>query len=79
MPPNTSPEDALRNVHAVDASGRLYSGYDAVLRILEEYPGSRALVFLGQMPGIRQLGTLIYYFIAKYRSRLFKRIDRTSQ
>ena len=50
LPPNVSREEALRNMYAVATDGRLYKGADAVLKILEEYPNSRWISYIGRMP-----------------------------
>ena len=73
LPPNVSREEALRNMYAVDTEGRLYKGADAVLKILEEYPNSRWISYIGRMPVVRQLAALLYWFIARNRYWMFGR------
>lgn len=52
-------EEALSVVHAVDHEGRIYKGYDVFVAALR-FTGHRKLAFLANLPGILQLGRLVY-------------------
>lgn len=69
LPENISIERALKDVHVMDKDGSVHAGADAILRILEEYPGGRILSFLGRLPVIKQTLQLVYRLIADNRHR----------
>lgn len=51
-------------------SGRLIEGADAVFQIARRLPGWRWFVWMYLIPGLRQLGRLVYGWIARNRQRL---------
>ena len=73
LPPSISYEAAMRDMHAVDETGRVYKGADAVLRIAQVYPRLRWLGSIGRLPIIRQILQGMYWIIARTRYRIFGR------
>ena len=67
--PGLSEAAAMQQMNVVDAAGRRYGGYDAQLRIAREVPLLWPFHVLGQLPGVRQIGTAVYRFIAANRQR----------
>jgi predicted DCC family thiol-disulfide oxidoreductase YuxK len=63
--------EADRDMHAVDAEGRVYKGADAVRYIMSRYPRWRWLASLASLPGLKQLANLLYRLIADNRKRWF--------
>jgi predicted DCC family thiol-disulfide oxidoreductase YuxK len=55
----------------VRPNGELTSGLDAFLPLLPGLKGGRFLAVLFKLPLVRPLGYLLYWFVARYRYRLF--------
>ncbi len=62
-PYGLTPDDAARRLYLV-RDGALHSGYEATLILWSELPGTRPLARFAALPGIRQIGTFIYDYIA---------------
>lgn len=70
LPPHTSREDALMEVHAVDERGAAYKGIDAIIQILSWHPRWKWLSPIVASPGIKQCTRFLYHVIARHRYRL---------
>jgi len=55
-----TPDRALRRLHARDADGRLYVGFDAMLAVWRQVPGRRWMGWLYGLPVIRPIAAWIY-------------------
>lgn len=73
LPHGIDHEAAMRDVHVVDETGRIYAGAEAVLRILDEYPRLQTLARIGRFPGIKHLLAILYRVVAMTRYRIFGR------
>ena len=62
-------DEAMRQMNVVDGSGRLSGGFDAQLRIARRVPALWLLGVLGALPGVRQIGSAVYRYIAAHRKR----------
>jgi predicted DCC family thiol-disulfide oxidoreductase YuxK len=69
LPPGRSINDALRNMHVVDADGLIYEGVDGIFRIMDEYPHLKLLSRIGRLPGLHLLSRGVYRLIAAHRRR----------
>ena len=69
LPKGIASANAERDVHAIDGNGNVYSGMDAVTRIIEEYPRWRWSSKILRLPGIRQIAALAYRIIADNRHK----------
>ena len=67
LPPGIDYSGAMRDVHAVDSTGQLYTGFDAVLKVLDEYPVAKILSRIGRLPGFHRTGRAIYRIVARAR------------
>jgi len=67
--PSLSLDEAMRQMNVVDKQGRLSGGYDAQLRIARRVPLLLPFGLLGGLPGIRQIGSAVYRYIAANRQR----------
>ena len=67
--PSLSLDEAMRQMNVVDGRGRLSGGYDAQLRIARRVPLLLPFGLLGGLPGIRQVGSAVYRYIAANRQR----------
>lgn len=73
LPSGVSMAEAMRDIHAIDESGKMYRGADAVMRILREYPHLRWIAVIGSLPGFSLIAMLIYRIIEKTRYWIFGR------
>ena len=64
-----SEADLVRELHAVDAAGRVYRGYDAAVAMLATMRGLSLLAPLLATSPARRLGHPLYRFIARHRRR----------
>ena len=62
-------DEAMRQMNVVDSHGRLSGGYDAQLRIGRRVPVLWLFGLLGALPGVRQIGSAVYRYIAAHRTR----------
>ena len=62
-------DEAMRQMNVLDGAGRLSGGYDAQLRIGRRVPALWLFGVLGALPGVRQLGSAAYRYIAARRTR----------
>ncbi|OGH13131.1 MAG: hypothetical protein A2687_00900 [Candidatus Levybacteria bacterium RIFCSPHIGHO2_01_FULL_38_26] len=67
LPQNITKTSAEKEIHVVDADGRVYKNAEAILKILEEYPKWKFIVKVGRLPIIKQLLPFGYKFIASHR------------
>lgn len=68
---NRIPEsELLRDLYAIDRTGRCYSGIDTYIRILGHLGYTAPLALLLKLPGIYQLARAAYRHIADNRARL---------
>jgi glyoxylase-like metal-dependent hydrolase (beta-lactamase superfamily II)/predicted DCC family thiol-disulfide oxidoreductase YuxK len=65
-------EACLRELHVLDPNGRLYTGWGAVVRLARLFPWTWIIGAAGSIPPFKQLGNLIYRFIARNRHSLSK-------
>lgn len=63
-------EHLLKDIYALDASGRLYQGLDTYIRILRAMVYPAPLAWLMQFPGFYQIGKAVYRRIADNRARI---------
>ena len=73
LPAGLTKEAVLRDVHVVDAEGKMRVGVDGVLTILEQYPRLHTLARIGRVPGIHALAAGIYRIIERSRYWIFGR------
>ena len=69
-------DDFMRQMHAIDRTGRVYRGVDAFWAIWQAFPGSTFLGFLGTvltLPLINPLARCCYWCFARIRRYLPKR------
>jgi len=71
LPQNISRSELEKEIHVVDASGKIYKNAEAILKILEEYPKWKFIVRVGRLPIIKQLLPIGYKFIASHRHSVF--------
>ena len=55
-----TPDRALRRLHARDAAGRLYVGFDAMLAVWRQVPRARWMGWLFGLPVIRPIAAWFY-------------------
>lgn len=67
--PGLTHENCMRAMHVVSRSGRVSAGYDAVMRLAAHLPLFRPLAIVGMLPGVVQVGRIVYDRIASSRSR----------
>jgi glyoxylase-like metal-dependent hydrolase (beta-lactamase superfamily II)/predicted DCC family thiol-disulfide oxidoreductase YuxK len=65
-------EACLRELHVLDPGGKLYTGWDAVARLAGLFPCTWILGAAGSIPPFKQLGRIVYGFIARNRHSLSK-------
>ena len=70
LPPNISKSAAEKEIHVVDADGKIYKNAEAILKILDEYPKWKFIVKIGRLPIIKQLLQIGYRLIAANRHSL---------
>jgi len=70
LPQNISRSAAEREIHVIDANGKIYKNAEAILKILEEYPKWKFLVKLGRLPIIKQLLPIGYKLISANRHNI---------
>lgn len=66
-----------KEIHVIDAGGKIYTGAEAILAILETYPRLRFFATLGRLHGIRGVLSCVYRFVAQHRHTLFVPQSRT--
>lgn len=71
LPKNITQEQAKKELHVVDANGKVYKNIDAVLKIVEEYPQWKFLATIGRLPIIKQILAIGYKIVAANRHFLF--------
>lgn len=67
--PSLTLDDAMRQMNVVDGRGAMAGGYEAQLKIARRVPLLVPFGLLGALPGIRQLGSAVYRYIAANRRR----------
>jgi predicted DCC family thiol-disulfide oxidoreductase YuxK len=76
LPQNLSHAEAMKEIHVVDNDGKMYKNAEAILKILEQYPRWRWLVWIGRLPIVKQILPIGYNVIAANRQWLFGRVKR---
>jgi len=69
LAPALTLDEAMRQMNVVDGRGRLSGGFDAQLRIARRVPALWLFGVLGALPGVRQIGSAVYRYIAANRTR----------
>jgi len=69
LAPALTLDEAMRQMNVVDGRGRLSGGFDAQLRIARRVPALWLFGVLGALPGVRQIGSAVYRYIAAHRKR----------
>ena len=69
LAPALTLDEAMRQMNVVDGDGRLSGGFDAQLRIARRVPALWLFGVLGALPGVRQIGSAVYRYIAAHRTR----------
>ena len=67
--PGLSEAEVLVEMYVVDAAGRRDAGYEGYLKIARVVPLMWPMALVGPLPGIRQLGHVIYRWVAANRIR----------
>jgi predicted DCC family thiol-disulfide oxidoreductase YuxK len=71
LPSDISKEQALQQMHVVDANGIVYKNADSVLAVLDEYKSLRWLARIGRLPIINSFLRVGYRWVARNRYSLF--------
>ncbi len=74
LPKNVTLKDINKEIYVTDSNGVMYKNADAILKISEEYFNVKHLTTIGRLPGIRQMLTIGYNFIAANRHLLTGKI-----
>ena len=70
--PSSITKDALMHeMHAMDENGVVYRGIEAIIVILRWHPTWFWLAPVISLPGIKQIGALVYRIVATNRYRWF--------
>jgi predicted DCC family thiol-disulfide oxidoreductase YuxK len=69
LAPALTLDEAMRQMNVVDGAGRLSGGFDAQLQIARRVPALWLFGALGALPGVRQIGSAVYRYIAAHRTR----------
>jgi predicted DCC family thiol-disulfide oxidoreductase YuxK len=67
--PGLTEAEVLVEMYVVEPTGRRHGGYEGYLQIARVVPLMWPLALIGPLPGIRQLGHLVYKTIAANRVR----------
>jgi len=67
--PSLTPEACMRAMHVVERSGKVKAGYDAVVRVGSWLPLFRPLAIVGALPGVANVGRIVYDRVASSRPR----------
>jgi predicted DCC family thiol-disulfide oxidoreductase YuxK len=67
LDPKLDVDACLRELHVLDSDGHLYIGWDAVARLARLSPFTWIFGAVGNIPPLKQLGRLVYRFIARNR------------
>lgn len=76
LPQMISTEAANKEIYVIGDDGRVYKNADAILQILSYYSAWKPFVWIGRLPGIKQLLPLGYNFVAAHRHTLFNPKNR---
>lgn len=76
LPQNFAKHEVEKEIHVVDADGKIYKNAEAILEILEEYPRWKLLVKIGRLPVIKRSLPIGYKFVAANRHFLFGSASR---
>lgn len=60
----------MREIHVLDAEGRLHAGFSGMRRMLRELPLGLPIWLLLRLPGTDPIGKSLYRFIARRRYRI---------
>lgn len=67
--PSLTPEACMAAMHVVTRTGKVFAGYDAVVRVASWLPLLRPLAIVGALPGVASIGRVVYNRIASSRPR----------
>lgn len=67
--PSLRREECMKAMHVVSRSGKVFAGYDAVMKVASRLPFVRPFALVGSLPGIAGLGRIVYARIADSRPR----------
>lgn len=73
LPKFIDKEALMREMHAMDEHGVMHKGIDAVILILRWHPQGKYVAPILALPGIKQLGAVVYRMVAANRYRLSKK------
>ena len=76
LPSQFSRDEAMHDIHVVDADGEIHRGANAIFRIMDEYTIWRPVALLGRLPGMSFIARVFYRLIAENRYRLFGKLKR---
>ena len=65
-------DECLRELHVVTPQGEIYVGWDAVTCLARRFPSTSVIGVVGQWFPFRQIGRLLYGFVARNRYSLSK-------
>jgi predicted DCC family thiol-disulfide oxidoreductase YuxK len=69
-------DDAMGEIHVIDAGGAVYAGFEGTRRMLRELPLGYPLWLLLHLPGMAWLGQRVYRFIARRRYAINRLVGR---
>jgi predicted DCC family thiol-disulfide oxidoreductase YuxK len=73
LPERISRTALMRDVHAIDEQGAIHRGIDAVIMIMRWHPRWRWFAPVVALPGVKNVGAIIYRIIATNRHRWFRK------
>src|SRR5262249_44433979 len=77
--PGISHEACMQAMHLITSDGRVYRGFEALVRTLGTRPGLGPAAYLYYLPGLRQLCDRLYTFVAAHRYRIWGRSKSAAQ
>ena len=74
--PELRVDELMGEIHVLDESGKLYSGFRASRRMIREVPLLLPFWLLLRIPGMESIGQRFYRFVASRRYRINKLFGR---
>ena len=62
-----SQDELTREIHLINAQGKVWRGAEAVAKVAQLYPKTRFWGRLMDLPGIRRVAAKVYRVVARYR------------
>jgi predicted DCC family thiol-disulfide oxidoreductase YuxK len=73
--PGVAYEKCMKKMHVVAPGGKVYAGAGAAARLVREVRFVGFFGYLYYVPVLRQLLDVVYFFVAKYRYKLFGKAE----